>query len=170
MSILRSLCLAASLLPMTARAACDAPEQHQFDFWLGDWEVLAPPGAPNAGQALGRNRIERVAGGCALMEHWRGAKGMDGRSLNGWDAAHRVWRQFWIGGDGVVLRLEGGLRDGAMVMHGELPGASGAPQQQRIVWTPAADGTLTQRWETSDDGGATWAVAFLGVYRRVDES
>lgn len=169
MPILRLLCLAAVLLPMTARA-CDAPPHRQFDFWLGDWIVVAPPGAPNAGQTLGHNRIERSAGGCALSEHWRGAQGLEGRSLNGWDAAHGVWRQFWIGGDGVLLRLEGGLREGAMVLQGELPGPGGAPQQQRITWTPAADGTLTQRWETSDDGGATWTVAFLGLYRRLDGS
>ena len=37
----------------------------------------------------------------------------------------RVWRQFWVGADGVVLRLEGGLQDGAMVLTGELPAPAG---------------------------------------------
>ena len=37
---------------------------------------------------------------------------------------------------------------------------------QRITWTPAADGSVTQHWETSEDGGTTWATGFMGVYRR----
>lgn len=156
----------ACLLPMTASAACDAPEYRQFDFWLGDWVVVGVPDAPNAGQVLGHNRIESVSAGCALSEHWRGASGFDGRSLNGWDANARCWRQFWIGADGVVLQLSGGLEDGSMVLRGELPGPSGATQLQRIRWTPQPDGSVIQRWDTSDDAGATWGVSFLGHYRR----
>lgn len=156
----------ATVLPVGAAAACDAPEYRQFDFWLGDWDVVAPPDAPDAGTLKGRNTIERVADGCALAEHWRGASGLDGRSLNGWDAVHGVWRQFWIGGDGVVLQLAGGLRDGSMVMSGTLPGRDGAQQQQRIRWTPNPDGSVEQRWDTSDDDGATWNASFVGLYRK----
>jgi hypothetical protein len=156
----------ALFLPMSAHAACEAPEFHQFDFWLGDWEVVGVDGAPNAGQVLGHNRIERVSAGCGLSEHWRGASGFDGRSLNTWDAASRQWRQFWVGGDGVLLQLAGGLRDGAMVMEGELPTASGGVQRQRIRWTPAPDGSVIQHWETSDDAGRSWNTSFLGHYRR----
>jgi hypothetical protein len=152
-------------LPMSANAACDAPEFRQFDFWIGDWEVVGGPGSPAEGQVQGHNRIEKVAAGCALSEHWRGAKGLDGRSLNAWDAQARRWRQFWIGGDGVLLQLEGGLQGKDMVLEGELRGASGGVQRQRIRWTPHEDGRVTQRWEASDDGGATWNVRFLGIYR-----
>ena len=152
---------------MTANAACDAPEFHQFDFWLGEWEVVAVPGAPNAGQRLGHNRIESVSAGCALSEHWRGESGVDGRSLNAWDASARLWRQFWIGSDGVVLQLAGGWKDGAMVLSGELPDVNGGVQQQRIRWTPQADGGVLQCWETSDDAGMNWNACFLGLYRRI---
>ena len=65
-----------------------------------------------------------------------------------------------------MLRLAGGLRDGAMVLEGELPATAGGVQHQRITWTPRADGTVTQHWETSDDAGETWTTSFLGVYRR----
>lgn len=159
---LASLVLAC--LPMTAAAAapCEAPEHHHFDFWLGEWNVVAPEGAPEPGKALGRNRIERVAAGCGLLEHWTGASGFEGKSLNAWDAAAATWRQFWVGGDGTVLRLEGGLVDGAMVMTGEL-----GAQRQRITWTPRDDGGVTQHWQVSDDAGASWTTSFLGVYRRV---
>lgn len=143
-------------------APCSGMEYRQFDFWLGDWVVH---GGPNGDQLQGSNRIERSDNGCWLVERWRSAGGNEGTSLNAWDAQYRVWRQFWTGADGVVLRLEGGLRDGAMVMSGELPKAGGGVQRQRITWTPARDGSVTQRWDVSDDAGAHWTVSFLGVYR-----
>jgi hypothetical protein len=140
--------------------ACAAAEHRQFDFWLGDWEVRSPRGAQ-----LGHNRIVAGGGGCWLQEHWRSAQGNDGTSLNAWDAPDGRWRQFWVGGDGMVLRLEGGLRDGVMEMQGVLAGEHG-PQRQRITWTPAADGSITQRWDVSDDDGASWRAVFVGIYRR----
>ena len=144
---------------------CDAAEHRQFDFWVGDWEVR---GTGAEAPLLGRNRIERSADGCRLLENWTSARGGGGQSLNGWDRRYGVWRQFWIGGDGTVLRLEGGLRNGAMVMDGELPGRDGGTQRQRITWTPQADGSVRQHWETSDDG-ARWSTAFIGIYRRTDD-
>lgn len=165
----RVLLLLAGFLAMSAPAACPAPESQQFDFWLGDWIVVGAPGTPKQGLTLGHNRIAKVADGCGLSEHWRGAGGMQGHSLNAWDPAAKVWRQFWIGGDGVVLQLSGGLVEGRMQLEGTLPAAGGGLQRQRIGWTPNPDGSVTQRWETSDDAGASWQVAFLGVYRRVGD-
>ena len=144
-----------------ASSACATAEHRQFDFWLGSWEVTGPKG-----KRLGTNLITRSEAGCWIVERWRGAGGFSGTSLNAWDAPHQRWRQFWIGSDGLVLRLEGGMRAGAMVMEGTVPTASGGSQRQRIRWTPNDDGTVSQHWETSDDDGNTWATAFLGVYRR----
>ena len=81
---------AASEPAMSAEPACARAEARQFDFWLGDWDVVAAPGAPNAG----------------------------------------------------------------------------APQRQRIAWIPQADGSVSQCWDTAEDGGP-WQAAFVGCYRRV---
>ena len=53
-----------------------------------------------------------------------------------------------------------------MVMEGELPKEGGGVQKQRISWTPAADGSVAQKWDTSDDDGKTWQESFLGIYRK----
>lgn len=143
--------------------ACDGAEHRQFDFWLGDWVVTRP----DTGAVVGRSRIRSASSGCAIYEHWIDASGKDGRSLNGYDRSRRAWVQFWIGSGGGVLRLQGGRQGEAMVLEGEAPAAGGALQKQRITWTPAADGSVTQHWEGSGDGGKTWATSFLGVYRRV---
>jgi hypothetical protein len=149
--------------PSATPPPCTVAEHRQFDFWLGHWTVRGGPGGTTL---QGTSHIERSDNGCWITEHWHSARGSDGTSLNAWDAQYQVWRQFWTGADGVVLRLEGGLRDGAMEMHGELPKAGGGVQLQRIRWTPQGDGSVTQQWDTSDDDGRSWQVSFLGVYRR----
>lgn len=148
--------------PPPVPQACSGAEHRQFDFWLGEWDVR--DGA-NGGTLQGTSRIERSDNGCWITEHWHSARGSDGTSLNAWDAQYQVWRQFWTGADGVVLRLEGGLRDGAMVLQGELPKDGGGVQLQRIRWTPHRDGSVSQQWDTSDDDGRHWQTAFVGIYR-----
>jgi hypothetical protein len=142
--------------------ACEGAEHRQFDFWLGDWAVTRP----DTGALIGRSRIRSASSGCAIYEHWIDASGRDGRSLNGYDRQRKAWVQFWIGSDGGVLRLQGGRQGEAMVLEGEMPVAGGGMQMQRITWTPAADGSVSQHWQASADGGKTWTTSFLGVYRR----
>lgn len=162
--------LAAGIHPVLAQnaappppPACEAAEHRQFDFWLGEWEVT---GGPEADRIVGRNDISRVASGCALREHWVNAGGQDGHSLSVYEPDARQWTHFWIGSDGLVFRLNGGLRaDGAMAMEGTQPKGSGV-QRHRVVWTPKPDGSVVQLWDTSDDDGKTWQVSFMGVYRR----
>jgi hypothetical protein len=105
--------------------------------------------------------------GSALAEHWRGDGGVEGHSLNAYDASAGRWHQTWVDSTGGLLLLDGRLVDGAMVLEGTAPGADGTtPQRQRITWTPDQDG-VRQHWETSDNGGATWQTAFDGGrYRR----
>jgi hypothetical protein len=147
----------------TPPANCSSKEYREFDFWLGEWKVM---GGRNGDQLQGSNRIERSDDGCRIIEHWAGAGSIHGMSLNAWDAQYKVWRQFWVGGDGVVLQLEGGMEKGVMVMRGELPNGKGGVQKQKISWSPKKDGRVIQRWETSDDQGKTWAISFLGVYTK----
>ena len=144
----------------TAGSPCDAPEHRQFDFWVGHWQVHAPNG-----KVAGTNRIERLLGGCVLQENWIGAGGGTGTSLNFYDRASGEWNQVWVDGRGGVLRLTGGLRDGAMVMTGTVPGAKGGTVQQRITWTPLPGGAVRQYWETSTDG-QQWQASFDGTYTR----
>ena len=140
---------------------CTGIEHRQFDFWIGSWAVHMP----NGGLA-GTNRIERAQDGCVLTEHWTGQGGGTGTSLNFYDRVSGKWNQVWIDNRGQALRLEGGWRDGAMVLEGVRPGPGGAEIKQRITWTPLPDKRVRQHWQTSADAGATWQTAFDGVYSR----
>ena len=140
-------------------ASCDSPEHRQFDFWIGNWEVTTPDGKPP-----GRNSITRELNGCVLHEHWSGAGGMNGASFNIWDRVKKQWHQTWVSDNGNLLLLDGSFQSGAM----QLSGVSGPPNQpvtNRITWSPAADGSVRQHWEVSNDGGKTWKTAFDGQYR-----
>lgn len=140
---------------------CSAPAYRQFDFWLGRWDVSSPQG-----QVQGTNEITKAIGECSLRERWVGSKGGNGESLNAYDASRKVWHQTWIDAGGTLLTLEGGLRDGSMVMEGVQPGADGKPVRQRITWTPKSADEVHQVWESSTDDGKTWTTAFHGIYRR----
>ena len=162
---LAGICLVVAV-PAVASAqapppACESPEYRQFDFWLGYWEVNNP-----TGDVVGTNTITAVSGGCGVHERWEGAGGGVGESLNAYDRRTGSWHQTWVGGRGLVLRLEGGLQDGSMVLEGELMEGDGI--LQRITWTPSSDGSVRQHWETSEDGATTWTTAFDGTYRKVD--
>ena len=141
------------------KSPCGAPEFHQFDFWIGDWDV-----ADASGKAVGHNRIAVVHKGCALTEQWEGKGGVTGTSLNAWDAERKRWHQTWVDSSGGLLLLEGGLVDSKMVLSGTANDASGKPARQRITWQKLSDGRVRQTWESSADGGATWTIAFDGYY------
>jgi hypothetical protein len=143
---------------------------HELDFWIGEWDVFGPEG-----RQVGRNTITSMfatpSGSGMLHEHWHGNGGVEGRSINAYDATRGCWHQTWMDSTGDMLVLEGGLVDGAMVLESLAPGEGGTPtaERQRITWTRVSDpdgAEVRQLWESSNDGGATWTVAFDGWYRR----
>jgi len=147
--------------PATGAVPCASPEYHQFDFWIGDWEVTTLDG-----KLAGWNLVQRELGGCMITESWTGARGARGRSMNAYSASDRHWHQVWMDSRGVVLDLSGGLVDGDMVMSGETAGPDGAKKLNRITWHRVDDDHLRQHWEQSSDGGASWTDVFLGIYAR----
>jgi len=150
---------AASMLPASA-APCDEPVHRAFDFWLGEWEVRTPDG-----KLAGNNRIEREYGGCVLHERYTTGKGYSGESLNIYDASRKIWHQTWVDTDGTLLLLEGGLREGRMVLEGQTANADGPATKHRITWSNNPDGSVRQLWESTDAKGQ-WTIAFEGKYTR----
>lgn len=149
-------------LPALAHGApaCEAPEHRGFDFWLGEWDVRSADG-----KLAGTNSIKREYGGCVVHERYDTGRGYSGESLNVYDASRKVWHQSWVDTSGLLLLLEGGVRDSKMVLEGQTIGPDGKPTRHRITWTPNADGTVRQLWESTDANGQ-WTVAFDGKYTR----
>lgn len=150
--------LMAAATSQAAPKGCADTRAHQFDFWIGTWDVTNVDGS-----VAGRNRIEPILDGCVLQETWAGVSASAGTSLNFFDTTRGKWRQFWVWREGTTLELEGGLINGAMVLEGDSVG-DGKPARNRITWTARA-GTVQQLWEISMDNGKSWKMLFDGTYR-----
>jgi len=148
------------LLPGFAQAACADLAYRQFDFWQGEWNV-----ATADGKLVGRDRIEKDYGGCVLQEHWTSVDGGTGGSVSIYDMSRKLWHQTWVDSTGTLVVLEGGLKDGRMVMSGEMVGSDGKHELDRMSWTPQG-GKIRQLWETSGDGGKTWKTIFDVYYSK----
>jgi hypothetical protein len=141
-------------------AACDQAVFRNFDFWLGSWVVRNPEG-----KEIGQSEIARVASGCAIRESWASATGNTGTSINYYDTETRRWHQHWVGSDGAVLHLAGGIEGNAMILSGESKQGDEAVAN-RILWTRMDDGRIRQEWSTTSSGGQDWKTIFVGLYQR----
>ena len=148
-------------LMQTVRTNADpcrnTPINRQFDFWVGEWEVVSPQGQP-----LGQSRVELSMRDCALLEHWTNVGGRSGTSLNVVDASlgSPSWRQLYVSDFGGVTDYRDGVfQDGVMTMTAKVLGATGDTLTRRmrfIVMTPDSvhqiiddeqpDGTRTQQF------------------------
>ncbi len=146
-----------------AQAPAPLPVNHEFDFWIGDWEVFQF----GSDSQIGENRIEAVAGGHALLEHWTAVGSPHtGKSLNSYNPHTQQWQQYWIGSGGVTSEYKGALQDGKMVLIAENISAQGTKYLMRGTWTPLPDGSVRQQFEVSSNQGESWQTIFDGHYRR----
>lgn len=161
------LALLICLSPLSAyaqQAPCSDPGYRQFDFWVGKWEVLR-----RDGKVAGANRIEREYGGCVLHERYATPRKYTGESLNTYDPSRKMWHQTWVDNSELLLLLDGQFDGKSMIMEGKTLDATGKETKHRITWTPNADGSVRQLWESTDAKGA-WTVAFDGLYQRQTDS
>jgi len=140
---------------------CQEKIFHDFDFWIGDWEVFDPQGAK-----AGENAITREEYGCLLLERWTSAQGTTGQSYNFVDHITGKWRQVWVSA-GATIDYAGGLNDkGQMVLEGTIGYPTGVKAPFRGTWTPNEDGTVTQSFQQFDPEKKQWNDWFTGLYRR----
>lgn len=107
----------AAIAQNTSPAGCDSPQSHQFDFWVGKWEVH-PNGAD---KIIAHSLIEKKYRGCAIRENWMPV-GQEvtggGGSLSLYDAKLKQWRQTWVDSSGARVDLDGGFSKGVMTITG----------------------------------------------------
>lgn len=164
--VLLLVILGVTLLP--ASVAADAPktgctntENHQFDFWMGDWDVFDVD-APAT--LVARVQVDRILGGCVLRENYRDTEGHMGQSFTVYDAPRRNWHQSWVTNRGQLLLLDGGLRDGAIVLTAMEHIADGSDRRVQGTWK-AVTGGVRETAVRSTDGGSTWTPWFDLMFR-----
>jgi hypothetical protein len=140
---------------------CTSTEYHQFDFWIGDWEVFDVDDQKTASAHV---RIESILNGCVLKETYAGAHGMNGQSLSIFDRTRGVWHQSWVTDHGQLLIIEGKLTDGSIVLSGTDKAPNGQDRLTRGTWIPQR-GKVRETAVRSTDGGRTWQPWFDLIFR-----
>lgn len=121
---------ASDLVRQGPQDPCGGERYRDFDFWLGDWNVLTP-----AGTVGGTNRILSALDGCAVLENWTGGNGTRGRSLNVYDANDGQWHQMWVAPNGFSpLRIAGVKTNGVLEMSGVRVSPFGFAVYDTIRW------------------------------------
>jgi len=140
------------------------PEAHQFDFWLGDWDVYL---TTNLGIKTGFNRITRQAGGCIILESWESVGPHSGMSLNYFEPVTRTWKQKWAGSSQDITEFyEGHYENNAMQFKYDFRNPNGSTSPGRLTFTNLEAGKVRQHSEQSPDGGKTWQTVYDFTYIR----
>lgn len=150
-----------SAAPAPAEAApdCSSAAHHQFDFWLGEWQV-SPSRAPD--RVIARSTIRSSADGCVIDETWRPLRGGEGRSLSGYNARDGRWHQYYIDSSGAQTHSTGAFSNGAMVLDYTTP----AGGQGRMSLQALDVDTVRQWGEEFNTEQNAWTPSFDLTYRR----
>jgi len=145
---------------------CTAPEAHQFDFWIGDWNITY------ADTVHASNHVEKLMNGCAVQENFNDPhKNYLGKSWSVYNANYKHWQQTWIDNQGGYIALTGGMQGDSMVLtttERTVP-ASMSPTGKminRMVYHHITKDAFDWDWEASTDGGNTWKSNWHLHYNR----
>lgn len=137
---------------------CCSEKFHEFDFWIGNWEVF-----DSKGNKVGDNEIKTIENGCALMERWRGLRGGTGTSLNYYNKQDSTWNQVWVSSSSAVLKLKGSIINDSMILKGEPFTMDSVTYYNQIKWTKIEE-SVKQEWEVYDSSGNLKHKVFIGIY------
>jgi tetratricopeptide (TPR) repeat protein len=139
-------------------------ENRQFDFWVGEWNVIPTSGGPPQGSS----RIEKELGNCVIWENWTSLGGSyAGKSYNAYNPNLKRWEQFWVDNVGGMIHFYGGLKDGVMnYWTDDIPQADGTKLRRHLQFFNQGPDKVRQFSQGSTDGGKSWHVEYDFTYLR----
>lgn len=147
------------------QAPCEyTAENRQFDFWVGEWNVIPTGG----GLPQGTSRIEKELGSCVIWENWTSlGTPYAGKSYNVYNASLKRWEQFWVDNIGGMIHFYGGLKDGVMdYWTDDIPQSNGAKLRRHLQFFNEGPDKVRQLSQGSTDGGKIWRVEYDFTYLR----
>jgi hypothetical protein len=149
---------------------CPKESLKQFDFWIGDWDAYYQ--APNGAKLKASNSVRRTLGGCVVEENFTddpasaNQPSLRGHSVSAFVVRENKWKQTWVDNTGAYLDFAGEFANGEMVLQRTGTDRMGRPIKQRMVWSKITTNDFDWKWETSHDGGKSWALAWHLHYVR----
>jgi tetratricopeptide (TPR) repeat protein len=141
------------------------PRNHDFDFWIGDWNCYR-----TGTQILsGSSHVEAMAGGCAILENYTATQAYSGKSFNFYDTIRGKWEQDWIGSGGLVDRqryYNGEYKNGAMHFNYEVTNTNGSNTKGTFIFYNISKDSVRQYQDVTDDNGKIISVTYDLTYVR----
>ena len=146
------------------KPCADTPENRQFDFWVGEWNVETTQGGVPAGQS----KIELILGDCVVQENWQSnGNPYAGKSYNMYNAALKRWEQYWVDNSAGNIFFYGGLKGGVMdYWTDEIPQPGGPPLKRHLQFFKLGPDKVRQFSQGSTNGGKTWKPEYDFTYIR----
>ena len=146
------------------KPCASTPENRQFDFWLGEWNVETTQGGVPAGQS----KIELILGDCVIQENWQSdGNPYSGKSYNIYNTALKRWEQFWVDNSAGNIFFYGGLKDGVMdYWTDEIPQPGGPALKRHLQFIKVGSDKVRQYSQGSSDGGKSWKPEYDFTYSR----
>jgi len=159
-----------SLAGAAAAAApgpCDTPQHHQFDFWVGDWQVFEA----KSNQLVGYDRVEKSSHGCIVQQNLtmvtdlyrRPGVGyrMSGIGVNRFDG--EGWLELWADDQWGAIALRGNPdASDAMVLTSIVPSRN---RDLKLVWQKRPDGSVRALQYVAPAGTGKWELFGDLIYR-----
>ena len=146
------------------RPCAYTPENRQFDFWLGEWNVSTTQAAVPSGNS----KIELILEDCVVQENWKSLNSpYAGKSYNIYNASLKRWEQYWVDNVGGSIFFYGGLKDGVMdYWTDDLPQPDGTKLKRHLQFIKLGSDSVRQFSQGSSDGGKSWQVEYDFTYIR----
>ena len=149
--------------------ACDTPQHHQFDYWVGDWLVF--DGANN-NLLVAVDHIEKRAEGCIIQQNltfitdkYR-REGVSyrlaGIGVNRFDGER--WLQLWADNQWGAIALQGTPDEqGSLVFTSIIPSRG---RDLKLIYEKRTDGTVRNLEYVAPTGTQKWEKYGDLIYRR----
>jgi len=166
-----SILLAIPLSAFSQESAQNLEPENYFDFWLGKWEVTW-----EEGDSIGRgtNYIQKILDGNVIQENFRILEGQNagfkGTSISVYQPRFDRWKQAWADNSGGYYDFTGKVDGEKRIFQTDiLEREDGSRFTQRMVFYDITENSMTWDWESSADGGETWALNWRIFYERLKE-
>jgi len=154
--------------PVLTKPACDTPANHQFDFWLGEWQVFD---ATN-NTLVAFDRVEKHSEGCIVQQNMNFLTDMyrrpgatyrlAGISVNRYDG--EAWLEMWADNQWGAIALRGAPdKHSAMVLRTVTPSRH---RDLKLVWERQPDGSVRILQYVAPEGSGKWEKYGDLIYRR----
>ena len=153
--------------PSDSPSTCDGPAFHEFDFWIGAWQVVDA----DTNRLVAFDRVDKRAAGCIIEEHLHFltdlyrrpgvARRLAGISISRFDGEH--WLQMWADNQWGAIELRTvAVSPGKLVFETVI---SSRGRNVRLVYQRLPSGDVRMRQYIAPAGSGHWTLYGNLLYR-----